>query len=167
MAYAAEFDLPLQTHQSPFNVGLPLELPLFTPDQVAALGARYGLGGAGLGKEDIVALTARVGGHPYLVQLAFYWMQVGPLTVTKLVDQAASDEGIYREYLHRLWLIFQQSPDLQAAWQHVISAEEPVALAAPVAYRLEAMGVVQVEGGRAKVRCSLCRDYFATLYADD
>ncbi|MFH7242630.1 MAG: AAA-like domain-containing protein [Spirulina sp.] len=166
LAYAAEFDLPLQTHQSPFNVGLPLDLPLFTPEQVDTLGQRYGLADIALSPGDIASLTARVGGHPYLIQLAFYWLQTGRWTVQRLVDQAATDDGIYREYLHRLWLIFQQSPALQEAWQQVINAKEPVALAAPIARRLEAMGLVQFEGGRAKVRCSLCRDYFAALYAD-
>lgn len=166
LAYAAEFDLPLQTHQSPFNVGLPLDLPLFTPEQVDALAKRYNLGDLTLSQGDIAFLTARVGGHPYLIQLAFYWLQTGQWTVQQLVDQSASDDGIYREYLHRLWLIFQQSPALQEAWQQVISAKEPVVLAAPLAHRLEAMGLVQLEGGRAKVRCSLCRDYFVALYDD-
>ncbi len=156
----------MQTHQSPFNVGQPLDLPLFTPEQVATLGQRYGLGDLELSQADVAALTARVGGHPYLIQLAFYWLQTGHWTVSQLVDQAASDEGIYREYLHRLWMIFQQFPALQEAWQQVLSAKEPVVLAAPLAHRLEAMGLVQLEGGRAKVRCSLCRDYFAALYGD-
>jgi hypothetical protein len=166
LAYAAEFDLPLQTHQSPFNVGLPLELPLFTPDQMDILAKCYRLDDLDWCQGDIVPLMERVGGHPYLIQLAFYWLQTGQWTVQRLVDQAASDDGIYREYLHRLWLILQQSPALQEAWQQVISAEEPIVLAAPLAHRLEAMGLVQFEGGRAKVRCSLCRDYFAALYGD-
>lgn len=166
MAYAAEIDLPLQTHQSPFNVGLPLDLPLFAPGQVNDLVHRYRLRDCGINDADVATLVARVGGHPYLLQLAFYWLQSGHLTIQQLLDQADSDEGIYREYLHRLWLIFQQSPDLQAAWQQVLTAQNPVALAASVAYRLEAMGLVHIEGGRARVRCALCRDYFTALYAD-
>jgi hypothetical protein len=166
MAYAAEIDLPLQTHQSPFNVGLPLDLPLFTPNQVNDLVQRHRLDDFGVTNADVSALVARVGGHPYLLQLAFYWLQSGHLTVQQLVDQADSDEGIYREYLHRLWLIFQQSPDLQSAWQQVLGNQDPVLLSAPLAHRLEAMGLVHIEGGRAKVRCALCRDYFTALYAD-
>lgn len=166
MAYAAEIDLPLQTHQSPFNVGLPLDLPLFTPEQVETLGQRHRLNTLGVNEADLASLVARVGGHPYLLQLAFYWLQSGHLTMQQLVDQAASDEGIYRDYLHGLWILFQQAPALQEAWQQVLTTPEPVALDAAVAHRLEAMGLVQLEGGRAKVQCALCRDYFTTLYAD-
>lgn len=166
MAYAAELDLPLQTHQSPFNVGLPLELPLMTCAQAEDLAQRYHLANLGVAGEDIRRLLTRVGGHPYLLQLAFYWLQSGQVTLQPLIDQAATDDGIYREYLHRLWAIFQQSPDLEEAWQQVIASEQSVVLAAPVAHRLEAMGLVQLEAGRARVRCHLCRDYFSALYAD-
>lgn len=166
MAYATEVDLPLQTHQSPFNVGLPLDLPRLNRDQVDILVKRHGLARLGVTEEDVNALLNRVGGHPYLFQLACYWLQPGHLTPQQLVDQAATDVGIYREYLHQMWAIFQQSPDLEEAWQQVIASEQPVVLAAPIAHRLEAMGLVQLQAGRAQVNCHLCQDYFSALYAD-
>ncbi|QQE65979.1 hypothetical protein GFS31_26740 [Leptolyngbya sp. BL0902] len=166
MAYAAELDLPLQTHQSPFNVGLPLELPLLTRTQAEDLAQRHHLANQGVSEDDINRLLIRVGGHPYLLQIAFYWLQSGHFTSQQLIDQAATDDGIYREYLHRLWAIFQQSPDLEKAWQQVIASDQPVVLPASVAHRLEAMGIVQLESGRVRVRCHLCRDYFSALYAD-
>lgn len=166
MAYAVELDLPLKTHQSPFNVGLPLDLPLFSQDQMEDWVKRHRLARLGVNGEDVGRLLARVGGHPYLLQLACYWLQSGHFTIQQIVDQAATNEGIYREYLDRLWAIFQQSPDLEEAWKQVIASEQSVVLAAPMAHRLEAMGLVQLESGRTRVRCHLCRDYFAALYAD-
>ncbi|MEB3288282.1 MAG: AAA-like domain-containing protein [Leptolyngbya sp.] len=166
LAYAAELDLPLQHHQSPFNVGLPLELPMLTLDQVEDLVQRYQLTAVGVTQADLEGVLARIGTHPYLLQLAFYWLQSGQITPTQLVDQAATDDGIYGEHLHRLWALFQQSPHLEEAWQQVLDSEQPVTLAAPLAHRLEAMGLIQMEGGRAKPGCSLCRDYFTALYSE-
>lgn len=166
IAYAAELDLPLQAQQSPFNVGLPIDLPLFTTDQVKDLVKRHRLANREINEAEVKRLVAQVGGHPYLLQLAFYWLQSGQITLEQVVDQAATDEGIYREYLHRLWAVLQQSPPLQAAWQEVLAADQPVTVEASLARRLEAIGLVQLEGGRAKASSPLCQAYFTALYAD-
>jgi hypothetical protein len=166
MAYAAELDIPLQAQQSPFNVGLPIDLPPFTTDQVKDLMKRHRLANRGIHQAEVERLVAQVGGHPYLLQLAFYWLQSGQVTLEQVVDQAATDEGIYGEYLHRMWAMLQQSPPLQAAWQEVLTADSPVPVAVPLARRLEAMGLIQMAGGQAKARCPLCQAYFTALYRD-
>ena len=54
---------------SPFNVGLNIQLKDFNSDQVADLNQRHG---SPLMPEEIPALMALLGGHPYLVRQAFY-----------------------------------------------------------------------------------------------
>jgi AAA-like domain len=77
----------------PFNV--PINLPNFTTEQVQDLAQRHGLDWTD-GK-DAESLIAMVGGHPYLVRLAFYYL-VGKKALTgdlqQLLQQAATAQGI-------------------------------------------------------------------------
>ena len=47
---------------------------------------------------SLQALVDLVGGHPYLLQLAFYWLQSEKLTLKQLIQTASTNQGIYREY---------------------------------------------------------------------
>lgn len=161
MAYVAELDLPLQINQSPFNVGLPLDLPHFTPAQVSDLVERYDLHTLGLGDVGTLQpLLNLVGGHPYLLQLAFYWLRSGHLTLAQLLQDAASNHGIFREELHRLWRALQRDDTLMDAFYQVVLAAEPIDLNPKVAEELEGLGLVELEGVKASLRCELFRQYF-------
>lgn len=70
VVYSTEIYVPLDIHQSPFNVGLAVRLPELTPEQVDHLAQRHGLIEWHSGLTQ--ALMAVVGGHPYLVRLALY-----------------------------------------------------------------------------------------------
>ncbi|NER24108.1 MAG: molecular chaperone Tir [Symploca sp. SIO1C2] len=67
MAYAREVYITLNINKSPFNVGLPIELPEFTPQQVQELAQRHGLD---LNLEQVQRLIEMVGRRPYLVEQA-------------------------------------------------------------------------------------------------
>jgi len=69
IAHAVEVYIPLPTHRSPFNVGLAIELPTFTPEQVQDLAKRHGLQLTASELEQLMKLT---GGFPYLIRLALY-----------------------------------------------------------------------------------------------
>ena len=43
MVHSAEVDIPLNLNQSPFNVGIPITLPMFTPQQVQNLAKIYNI----------------------------------------------------------------------------------------------------------------------------
>jgi len=117
LAHVAELDLPLQAHQSPFHVGLLLDLPCLTPKQIHQLRAGHTLQEVSVGEAtSLQALVDLVGGHPYLLQLAFYWLQSEKLTLKQLIQTASTNQGIYREYLCRLWLTLQQDDELVAAF---------------------------------------------------
>lgn len=160
-AYVAELELPLPANQSPFNVGLPLSLPWLTMPQINELAERYELCKAGI--RDVGTLQPLldlVGGHPYLLQLAFYWLRSQYLSLTQLLQEAPTTRGIYSEYLRCLWSALQRDDTLITAFQQVLSTPEMIQLDIKTAYQLEDLGLVQISGTKVSLRCELYRQYF-------
>jgi len=118
-------------------------------------------------REDTVVLKSLVdlvGGHPYLLlQLAFYWLQSGQLALAEILRTAATNQGIYREYLHCLWSAIQQEEALSEAFYRVLVNAEPVSLSPKQAHALADMGLVELMGHQVKLRCELYRAYFCPL----
>lgn len=161
LAYSTEIIVPLKLTQSPFNIGLPIKLPPFTKEQVQDLAKRHGADSIdGL---DVDRLMSMVGGHPYLVRLALYHlMGKGGLErdLGLLLQQAPSSAGIYNEYLRQYVLALRKEPELSAAFKEVITASSPVKLEPVMAYKLQSIGLVNVEGDRCTPACELYRLYF-------
>jgi len=159
---------PLDINQSPFNVGLPIELTEFTPEQVEHLAQRHELDWATQVKtKDLTPLLEMVGGHPYLVRLALYHLAQPPFAqrglgegLEKLLHDAPTDAGIYEEHLRRHWLTLKENPELAAAFKEVVSVTEPVRLETMQAYKLYRMGLIQRIGDRVTPRCQLYQQYF-------
>ena len=97
----------LNYNTSPFNVGLPIELPEFTPEQTQELATQNKLNLTDL---ELEPLTAMVGGHPYLLQEAFSQLKTHPnLTLAELLQDAYTNSGFYQrpaQYSNqpRVWL---------------------------------------------------------------
>ncbi|YAF97496.1 MAG: AAA-like domain-containing protein [Nodularia sp. CChRGM 3473] len=161
LVYSREILVPLKLTQSPFNIGLPIQLPTFTKEQVLDLAQRHGLDWAN-GK-DIESLMAVVGGHPYLVRLALYHL-VGrgglERNLQQLLAEAVTTSGIYHEYLRQYVLALQEEPELASAFYDVINATNYVRLEPVLAYKLQSMGLVNLEGDRCTPACELYRLYF-------
>ena len=66
VVHSTESYVDMDTNQSPFNVGLAVELPEFTNEQIVDLARRHGLG---WGLAEAKSLKKMVGGHPYLTRL--------------------------------------------------------------------------------------------------
>ena len=79
VVHTTEVYVPLKINQSPFNVGLSLALPTFTTEQVEELAIRYGLEWKDSSQTE--KLMAMVGGHPYLINVAFYHLRQGKMTL--------------------------------------------------------------------------------------
>ena len=161
LAHVADLDLPLHAHQSPFNVGLLVELPYFTPQHIQLLRESHPLGETqGEKAAAIKSIAKLVGGHPYLIQLAFYWLCSGQLSPSHVLHTAATNQGIYREYLRRLWSAIQEDSALLEAFYQVLVSAAPVNLNPKQAYALADMGLVDLTGHQVKLRCELYRAYF-------
>jgi len=158
VVYSTEIYVPIKLNQSPFNIGLPLKLPPFTPEQVQELATRYNLDWSDPSKTK--RLITLLGGHPYLVQLAFYHLYRQDMSLKTLLQQAATESGIYEEYLRYALATVQAEPRLEAALQQVMKSEEPVKLDAEMAYKLESIGLVNIDVDGAVPSCELYRLYF-------
>ena len=160
-AYSTSILTPLRLTQSPFNIGLPIKLPLFNKEQVEDLAQRHGLDWTD--GNELERLMAMVGGHPYLVRLALYHL-VGKggleRDLGQILEQAPTETGIYNEHLRQYLLALIEEPDLEAAFYEVIAAPMSVKLEPVLAYKLQNMGLINLEGDRAYPACELYRLYF-------
>ena len=158
VVHSTEVYIPLNVNQSPFNVGLPIELPDFSPEQVQDLTQRHGLN---WNARQIKQLMTLVGGHPYLVRLALYHLAQQTITLEQLLETAPTEAGLYDDHLRRhLWNL-QQHPELADAFAKVVMADTPVELESVPAFKLHSMGLVQLQGNYVTPRFDLYRQYFS------
>ncbi|MCL1475679.1 AAA-like domain-containing protein [Argonema antarcticum] len=166
VVHSTEIYVPLKLNQSPFNVGLALQVPQFSLEQVQNLAQRYGINWADT--SAIAQLMAMVGGHPYLLNVALYHLSRQDMTLEHLLETAPMLTGIYGHHLRGHLEILRQDSQLVSSLQEVISALDSVELEAIAAYKLESMGLVQLDGNHAKLSCELYRRYFRKqLYQED
>lgn len=162
VVHATEAYIPLDINQSPFNVGLPIKLPEFSLEQMQDLAIRHGLEWAKgeLGRQKLAPLVAMIGGHPYLVRIAFYHLANQESTLESLLQAAPTISGIYSNYLRHHLANLQEHPELATAFKSVLTSATSVQLEAIAAYKLESMGLVKLEGNHAIPSCELYRLYF-------
>jgi hypothetical protein len=157
VVHSTEVYVPLNVNQSPFNVGLPIELPEFIAEQVQDLTQRHGLN---WNSSQVEQLMSIVGGHPYLVRVALYHMATGQLTLDQLLTLAPTEAGLYGDHLRRhLWHL-QQHPELAAAFTKVVTTHAPVELESVLAFKLHSLGLVHLQGNYVTPRFDLYRQYF-------
>lgn len=156
--HSTEIYVPLQLNQSPFNVGLPIQLEDFNLTEVQQLAQSYGLNW----QDDTSAkqLMSIVGGHPALLNLALYHLSRREITMSQLMEVTPSAMGIYSHHLQRHWATLNKEPELVQAVDKVFNATEPINLDPIVAYKLSSMGVIKQVGDKAIAGCELYRRYF-------
>jgi class 3 adenylate cyclase len=156
VVHSTEVYVPMDINQSPFNVGLPIELLEFTPQQVRDLAKLHGLDWQG----EVDRLMAVVGGHPYLIRLALYHIARQDLTLDELLETAPTEAGLYGDHLRRhLWNL-QQQPELERSMRSVIMDAHSVRLESSLAFKLHSMGLVNLKGNEVIPRIQLYRQYF-------
>jgi transcriptional regulator with XRE-family HTH domain len=160
VAHSTEVYIPLNINRSPFNVGVPIELPEFTPEQVQDLAKQQGLDGDTVGAQGFAPLLERVGGHPYLVQRAIYYLSRQEITLQELLQTAHTESGIYSDHLRGHLSNLLEHPELFTAMKKVVDATMPVQLEPMQAFKLQSLGLVHLEGNDAKAWCNLYAQYF-------
>jgi AAA-like domain len=147
----------LDINQSPFNVGLPIELTDFTSLQVNDLVQRHNLT---LNLDQQIQLMNLLGGHPYLIRLALYHLACQDVTLEQLLQEATTPVGIYEDHLRRYWKNLSGSSGLAEAFLTVVEATEPLRLGLIQTYQLYSMGLIHKQGDAVIPRCLLYREYF-------
>jgi hypothetical protein len=143
-------------NQSPFNVGLPIELGEFTREQVKELIARHGLVWSDPDFDQFVGL---IGGHPYLVRSALYYLASGDFSLEEFLRMAPTEAGVYSDLLRGYLKILEDCPELGAAMKKVVEAENPVNLRTEEAFKLDSMGLIMRVENDVRPRCNLYRQY--------
>jgi class 3 adenylate cyclase len=157
VVHSTEVYIPLSINQSPFNVGLSVELPELNPVQVEDLANRYELDWK---RDRVEQLMALVGGNPYLVQLALQQISSEEITLDQLLETASAEDGIYSDYLRRQLWNLKQYPELVNAMTWVVMSSAPVELEPVQAFKLQSMGLVRGQERRVTPSCELYREYF-------
>jgi serine/threonine-protein kinase len=163
VVHSTEVYIPMNINQSPFNVGLPVDLPEFNSQQILDLAARHNLNWS---DSEVGELMAIVGGHPYLVRVALYHISRSELTIDRLKETAASDTGIYSDHLRRQLWNLEEYPELMAGMREIVATESPVQLKSMLAFKLDSLGLVKLQGNECVPRCKLYGEYFRSHLSD-
>ena len=161
VVYATEVYVTLPNDQSPFNVGLPIELLEFDAQQVKSFTDSYGLN---LSVDSVTKLMGMVGGHPYLLSQAFDHLKNYPAaenTLDNFLANAPTEAGIYGSHLRELLTSIKEHPELLEAVKLLVSTTNPVRLDATITRKLESIGLVERDRNDCSLRCNLYRQYFS------
>lgn len=143
--------------ESPFNIGLRIELQPFTREEVAEFARRHGLS---LTETTLNTLLDYVGGHPYLAHLVLYHLAEHPDAQTDLFITAKTSHTLFKDHLQRFLLQFQQDRDMADAMRDLLNGLSCDNL--KTVNRLEAAGLVRWDGGQKVVpACRLYAEYFS------
>ncbi|MGK7935904.1 MAG: AAA-like domain-containing protein [Xenococcaceae cyanobacterium] len=164
VVHSTEVYIPLQIYQSPFNVGLPIQLRSFDLNQVKKLAEKYQLDWQS--GEEVEQLINLVGGHPALIHIALYHLSRQEITLAQILQTASAPEGIYHRHLRRQWLTLQQEPKLAEFFNLLLQANQPIQLKPIVTYKLSSMGLIKQIGYEAIVSCKLYQDYFTKNFVE-
>jgi len=141
--------------QSPFNVGVKLNLEDFSPEQVRELNDRHG---GPIKERNQESFFQLLNGHPYLTRKALYLLVSESWTWENLYQHAADDQGPFADNLRRqLWFI-QEDVVLQNVLRQVLyqnRSDDDKAL-----WRLFRAGLIKGTGDRYQCRCGLYEKYF-------
>lgn len=157
VVHSTEVYIPMNINQSPFNVGLPVDLPEFNAQQIQDLAVRHNLNWS---HREVEKLMAIVGGHPYLVRVALYHISRSDLTLDELKETAVAEAGIYSDHLRRQLWNLEEYPELAQGMREIAAADSPVQLKAIQAFKLDSLGLVKLQGNECVPRCELYRQYF-------
>ncbi|GAB4535775.1 MAG: hypothetical protein Tsb0014_23050 [Pleurocapsa sp.] len=160
VVYSTEDFGSLDINQSPFNVGLPIELQPLDSQQIEELASSYQLK---FNSDEITLLITMLGGHPYLIDSLFnYLVNNSQLSIKKLLQKATTDTGIYNSYLRQHLITLKLNNQLARGFLKILNSSIPIQIDTLLAYQLYRMGLIRwSEAGNAVMpSCELYRQYF-------
>ncbi|NEQ97076.1 MAG: serine/threonine protein kinase, partial [Cyanothece sp. SIO2G6] len=158
VVHSTEIYVPLNLKQSPFNVGLPIQLDYFNQAQIQQLAQSYGLDWQ---DEEAQQLMTLVGGHPALVNIALYHLSCNEINLEQLLATASKTTGIYHYHLQRHRARLEEQPELRLSLEAITTAAEPISVEPMITYQLHSMGLIKQVGDKVMPSCELYRTSFA------
>lgn len=142
-------------NQSPFNVGLVLDLVDFSFEELSDLHTRHG---SPLSEAELDTLFKMLGGHPYLTRKALHLFASGKVDFASFKDTACEDEGPFGDHLRNHLFRMSGQDELKAAYLQVIKHQR-----CPddtIFFRLRGAGLARREGNDVVPRNNLYAEYF-------
>ncbi|MEB3179655.1 MAG: AAA-like domain-containing protein [Nostocaceae cyanobacterium] len=161
---SSEIDVQLPINQSPFNIGLSIQLPEFNTEQIQRLAQLHSLDWQSY--QNAEKLKAMVGGHPYLVRIALFYISRGEITLENLLQSAPTALGVYQHYLRNLWGILQSQPQLLTAIKQVLANQENLQLDPVIVYKLESLGLINLDRNQPVIACQLYQLFLESQLAN-
>ncbi len=151
------YQLVENLNQSPFNVGEVIDLPDFTPEQVADLNERHG---SPFTPAELHQLMSLLAGHPYLTRRALYLVAKQRLTASELFEQAVADRGPFGDHLRHHAFRLHSRPELIRGLRQVF--ENNICPDEQIFFRLRGAGLVirPSDGQKVYPRCQLYANFF-------
>jgi hypothetical protein len=172
MAYATEARLFIKDqNQSPFNVGVRLELSDFSANEVEWLNRKLknecGLPSPPLSETDAVGFYGLLNGHPFLVRVSLDAMVRDNLTWKDFKEIIIEERGLFGEHLRRILELLHRDEDMRAAVVAILKNEAFPAKDSKgnpfpiedILYRLESSGLMSGKIPKMKPRCQLYEIY--------
>ncbi len=166
VVYSTEDFGSLDINQSPFNVGLPVELKPFDRQQIKELAKSYSLN---FSVTEIEQLIFMLGGHPYLVDLIMSNLSSNSeQSLDELLEKAATETGIYNSYLRQHLINLKSNSKLNKIFLKVLKSSGSVQVETLLAYQLYRMGLIQwsKENNTVMPSCELYKLYFLPRIID-
>ena len=155
LAYSMESFTTKDINQSPFNVGTPIDLDEFTITQVQELAALHGFSSI-----QIEPISELIGGHPYLVRLAFYNLASGANSLEQIIQTAATEVGLFGKHLTTRLAKVEKDAHLTEVLRSLVNSPQPIRFDLATTAKLDGMGLILRTEIGVKIRNELYRRYF-------
>ncbi|MEA5470655.1 AAA-like domain-containing protein [Spirulina sp. 06S082] len=158
VVHSTDIYIKLNINESPFIVGVPIEIPELTSEQVKEWIYKQGLQWNDRQIEQLIDL---VGGFPNLIDLAIAHFQIHrDRDFTEFLEMAVTDSGIYRNLLREKLSILKEKMELLHTIKTILSSQEGIKIDPLLSYQLQSLGLIQYYNGKVKMSCKLYHLYF-------
>lgn len=162
VVHSTEVYIPINLNQSPFNVGLSVDLPELNSEEVLYLANLYQLNWH---HQEVEKLISLIGGNPYLIQVSMHHIVSENMTLKQFLKSPDDATNVYRNYLRRILWNIKQYPELMKALARVVLSPNPVELEPVQAFKLQSMGLVREQARGFVATCDLYRQYFRECFS--
>ena len=160
ISYSTDIFAPLHVHRSPFNVGALIELTGFTQEQVQELVLRYRIAAV---ESHATQLFQLLNGHPYLTQLALFYLSHQRISLENLLQTATAPNGIFDSHFKQQLGYLEEYPELKETMRQIVLSPSGIDLYPTIALKLHGMGLIQFREDAAIASCALYQSYFAKV----
>ncbi len=161
LCHSTEIYIPFKTNKSPFNVGMVINLPCFNQSQIHLLSKCYELI---LSDMEVFRLLEMTGGFPFLVQQALYYSHANEMPLRELLQNTVEVNKIYNNHLAQKLNDLEQDMSLIQGLQEVLTSVFSE-LDMEVAFKLKSLGLIYLDGNKAKISCELYRRFFVHYWS--